>query len=358
MKRFFPMIALLLACLLVAGCTANDPAPATTAPEASAPATTVPETKPDATEPEATKPAATDPELDPALSLVPFRQGLVGTPQVFAVAYFGYADLSSPADADQHLKEASPLLCSDLPFLLSVPEENIVGQTGELYCIVPAEENAHITIKKDEGDGLYGKIIYEGIGGPVLLLCNDDDSAPNTEVTISPSADPTVTEGRVTWYPMLDDNGVVNMLRSEEGTEQLFDFSPYRDMLAREYADLQNSGWTIPTRDSLIGTSWFMGITLQDGSEIEQTITFREDVCDITWTDGYSDEEHQYRDAGWTLNNDGIFVIDLGGFAGELTYRILYEEATDLIFFQKDVSEYVFVGGYDPLSRYMIPWYR
>lgn len=347
-RCFSVFTPLLLACLLIAGCTVNTPVPTTTVPETSAPATTAPETKPDATEP----------EIDPALSLVPFRQALVGTPQVFAVAYFGYAELSSPADADRYLKEASPLLCADLPFLLSVPEENIVGQCGELYCIVPTEENAHITIKQDTGDGLYGKIIYEGTGGPVLLLCNDDDIAPNMEVTISPSADPTVTEGRVTWYPMLDDNGVVRMLRDEAGMEQILDFSPYWDMLDREYADLQSAGWTIPARELLIGTSWFMGITLPDGSEIEQTITFREDVCDITWTDGYSDEDHEIRDANWTLSDDGIFVIDLGGFAGELTYRILYEEATDLLFFQKDISEYIFVGGYDPLSRYMIHWYR
>lgn len=352
MKKLFPAIALLLVCLLVSGCTITISQPT------DAPASVPTETKPAATEPEATKPTATEPELDPALSLVPFRQALVGTPQVFAVAYFGYADLSSPADADRHLKEASPLLCSDLPFLLSVPEENIIGQTGELYCIVPAEENAHITIKKDEGDGLYGKVIYEGIGDPVLLLCNDDDNAPNMEVTISPSADPTVTEGRVTWYPMLDDNGVVDMLRDEEGMEQLFDFSPYQDMLAREYADLKSSGWSVPTRDMLVGTSWFMSANLRDGGAVDQTITFREGVCDITWTDGYSDEEHQYRDAGWTLSDDGIFVIDLGGFAGELSYRILYEETTDLLYFQKDTENFTFVGGYDPLQRDMIHWFR
>ena len=83
-----------------------------------------------------------------AASLVALRQALVGTPQQFAVAYFGYAlpDSNMPANPYAVMEGAAPQLCDDLPFLQQIPEQNILGTDGHLFCIVPADENATVSV--------------------------------------------------------------------------------------------------------------------------------------------------------------------------------------------------------------------
>ena len=78
-------------------------------------------------------------------SLNSLRQAMVETPQLFAVAYFGYHDTIDsdlPVDPYMVMQEYAPQLCADLPFLLDIPQERIIGEYGELYCIVPLDTDA------------------------------------------------------------------------------------------------------------------------------------------------------------------------------------------------------------------------
>ena len=90
-----------------------------------------------------TAPATEPTELFSAeASLNSLRQAMVGTSQIFAVAYFGYHEtLDSPLPVDPFavMQENTPQLCEDLPFLLEIPEDRIVGETGDLFCIVPLD---------------------------------------------------------------------------------------------------------------------------------------------------------------------------------------------------------------------------
>ena len=81
-------------------------------------------------------------------SLASLRQALVGTPQQFAVAYFGYAlpDGNNAADPYAVMEGAAPQLRDDFPFLLQIPEQNILGTDGHLFCIVPTDENATVPL--------------------------------------------------------------------------------------------------------------------------------------------------------------------------------------------------------------------
>ena len=116
--------------LLTAGCTDSSEAPD---------ATTVPPTvsqKDDTAAVEQTDAVSAD------TSLVSLRQAMVETPQLFAVAYFGYHDtLDSDAPVDPYaaMREQAPELYKDLPFLPEIPAERVIGNHGDLFCIVPLD---------------------------------------------------------------------------------------------------------------------------------------------------------------------------------------------------------------------------
>ena len=123
---------------------------------------------------ESTQATETTQEMDDsaAASLVSLRQALVGTSQQFAVAYFGYAlpDGNMPADPYAVMEDAAPQLCEDLPFLLQIPEQKILGTDGHLFCIVPTDENATVSVNWslwDEATETYGEatVLYRSEKG-------------------------------------------------------------------------------------------------------------------------------------------------------------------------------------------------
>ena len=163
-------------------------------------------------------------------SLVAFRQTMVETPQCFAVAYFGYAvpDGNMPADPFAVMEGVAPQLCEDLPFLLQIPEENIVGTDGHLFCIVPADENATVAVNWsywDEATETYGKetVLYRSeTGDPILLMTTNSAWCLETVVVITDSrGDETV------WYPFLGTDNRIAPLLDDRGASLYYDFSPY-----------------------------------------------------------------------------------------------------------------------------------
>ena len=119
----------------------------------------LPEIKPPATQD--TKPADTTPETEPEqdASLNSLRQAMVETPQLFAVAYFGNHnnwDSDLPVDPFEIMKAQAPQLCEDMPFLLKIPEDRIIGENGDLFCIVPLDVNATVAVSKGIWDDMGG----------------------------------------------------------------------------------------------------------------------------------------------------------------------------------------------------------
>ena len=185
-------------------------------------------------------------------SLVSFRQSLVGTPQRFAVAYLGCEE-QEPMDPYALMKKTVPQLCENLPFLLHIPKENVVGSSGQLYCIVPTDENATVAINGGELDPEYGYYDYTNLlyrsekGEPILLLCNNTGREPDVQVTITDS------DGTVTiWWPYLNSSMRIPPMVDENGDSVFTDFSHYDELPAPEsvggdYADLVGTwelAWT------------------------------------------------------------------------------------------------------------------
>ena len=247
---------LLIGSLLLSGCAApsgeqkqTQPPEATTAPEA--PEVT---TAPPVTEPE---PPATESD-DPSLLI--FRQAMVETPQLFAAGFFGYV----PQDADPFavMQEAAPQLCEDLPFLLAIREENVIGTYGYLFCIVPADENATVAVNRRPWNAETEsyeepEVLYRcESGSPILVMCPNEDWIPDTEIVITDS------NGTVAvWSPYLDPSYHISALRNDNGESLIFDFT--------SYDELPNPGWNqgIDSSD-LVGT-WELAWTEVEGDRNE-----------------------------------------------------------------------------------------
>ena len=190
-----------------------------------------------------TEPTAAE-EEDPSLAI--FRQAMVETPQLFAAAFFGYV----PRDADPLavMQEAAPQLCGDLPFLLRVPEENIIGNFGYLFCIVPADENATVAVNRrlwnaETESYEEPQVLYRSeIGAPILVMCPNEDWIPDTEVFFTDSS------GAVTvWSPYLDPSYHISALLNDNAESLIFDFT--------SYDELPSPGWNQRIDSSgLVGT--------------------------------------------------------------------------------------------------------
>ena len=305
-----------------------------------------------------TVPAETTEPILADASLVSLRQAMIETPQLFAVAYFGYHDtLDSDAPVDPYavMREQAPELCEDLPFLLEIPADRVIGNHGDLFCIVPLDEDATVSVGKGRWHEKIEQYLYEESlyfaqsGEPILVFCNGEGWEPDTQICISGPS------GEVIWYPQADDNLCAMPLRNDNWDDLFLDFSPYRELLLAEYRSM-NGEWTKPTSEMLTGTTWIWERYLKDGREVSYRLTFAEDTLSVRWNDGIDEEDHEYPDAAWELTDeDGFAVlsIDFREFAGVLRYDLMYHEEFELLYVGMDVLQEAMPIGWEPLYRYL-----
>lgn len=295
-------------------------------------------------------------------SLNSLRQAMVGTTEIFAVAYFGYqntSDFDGAMDPFEAMATEAPQLWADLPFLQTISEDRIIGENGELFCIVPLDADATVAVSQGQWDDSAGEYLYEESlyfsesGEPILLFCNNEGWEPDTQVSISgPSGD-------MIWYPMTDSNGCADPLYDYDWNLLMHDFSPYREMLTKDYREMTvdiEGEWVMPTEGMLIGTTWDWDGYLKDGREVYYKVTFQEDTLSVIWNDGIDFEDHEYPDAQWELTYEDDFAvlsIDFREMAGILRYNLLYSEFYDNLYFGMDVLQDSMPVGLEPLRRVM-----
>ena len=304
-------------------------------------------------------------ELETAdASLNSLRQAMIGTPQLFAVAYFGYQnnwDTDLPVDPFEAMQAEAPQLCDDLPFLLDIPRERIIGEYGELYCIVPLDTDASVAISRGSWNEINEEYIYEESvyfsesGEPILLFCNGEGWEPDTQLFISGPS------GEMIWYPMLDDNDCPMSLWDDNWEKLFLDFSSYREMLTKDYLEMKvdiDGEWVMPTAEMLVGTTWVWEGWTKDSREVSYEVTFDMDTLSVRWNDGIDEEDHEYPDARWELTDEdgyAILSIDFQEMAGVLRYDLLYSEVYDYLYFGMDVLQEEMPIGWEPLYRYLLP---
>ena len=249
---------LLIGSLLLAGCASKPNEQGQTQP----PETTKAAEVTDATQ--GTQTDGTEPTADTSAdsSLASLRQAMAETPQLFAAAFFGYA--AQDADPFDVMQEAAPQLCEDLPFLLAFDQEHILGAEGQLFCIVPADENATLAVNRRPWNAETAsyeepEVLYRSENGaPILVMCPNEDWIPDTEIVITDS------KGAVTvWSPYLDPSYRVSALRNENGESLIFDFTSYDELSGPGMNQKIDSA-------ELVGT-WALAWTEVEGDRNEAT---------------------------------------------------------------------------------------
>jgi len=213
LKKLWITIMLLgLITAQLSGCTENvspvetEISQTTTESEIDSVSTTVPET-----------------ENTPSPYLENFRE-VLGDNDFCAVAHLGYLD-GSYYEIMSHVEDLGML--EEFPFL-EIPKENYLPLAGgELYAVIPADDDAAITVYTgvmDETDFTVkaDKKLAEFTGGePVLLKCNVSEIMPNVVFEI------TANGVMHTYSPSLSgENGQL------VETAGVYDFSPYDVLLA------------------------------------------------------------------------------------------------------------------------------
>ena len=160
------------------------------------------------------------------------KQAMIDTTDMAAVAYLGwyeeYYDLYDYSQIQQYI--ADTFIAEDHPFIENIDAEHFVPHIGgQLYCIVPAYENATITIYDyifDEEDytAHYGDALYQSTDGkPVLVMCNESEIIPNIIVEIIDS-----NGNELSYIPWL--SGYDGRLEVPYDAPSVLDFTPYEKL--------------------------------------------------------------------------------------------------------------------------------
>ena len=146
-------------------------------------------------------------------SLADLRETIRAAGAVLGCAYLGSTNGETDTDLTTLLEGADCLTAYS--FLREIPAEQVVAPGGwDIYCIVPADENA-------------GELLYHGSGAaPVYLIANESDIMPNTQVTVT-AADGTA----IIYQPFLSLRDG-SLAVPEDGT--VYDFTVYPEGFVRE----------------------------------------------------------------------------------------------------------------------------
>ena len=131
-------------------------------------------------------------------TLALLRQEIADSGSQCGVAYLGYM----PDGGDVSAWLADNGWTQTFPFLSDLTAAQVVTQEGgEVYCIVPAEKNAHVTVEAydafNEADPL-GDVLYDSAdGAPICLRGNVSEIMGNLRVTVETAA------GQAVYFPSL-----------------------------------------------------------------------------------------------------------------------------------------------------------
>lgn len=155
-------------------------------------------------------------------TLALLRQEIADSGSQCGVAYLGYM----PDGGDVPAWLADNGWTQTFPFLSDLTEQQVVTQEGgEVYCIVPAEKNARVTVEAydafNETDPL-GDVLYDSAdGAPICLRGNVSEIMGNLRVTVETAA------GQAVYFPSLSlRDGSVSTL-TEQG--RVYNFTPGGD---------------------------------------------------------------------------------------------------------------------------------
>lgn len=199
-----------------------------------------------------------EPEADAeeaAASLVWLRDSMAYSAQIAgAVAYLGYWEQGDATLLADWLRKHCPELVEELPFLLEIPAERALGPGyGDVYCVVPRDENTSLTVKHVVGMSYdevnhpeEDEVLYqEEHGNPVLLFVNYEKwrEEPDMELTFL-----TADGMEMTWWPMCDENDFPILPLGADDIPLLMDFAIFGVVTGLDYPEGWGgpAGWSDP----------------------------------------------------------------------------------------------------------------
>lgn len=188
-------------------------------------------------------------------SIAFLREMMDGTPQKFAVAYLGWKEEAE--EFQSWMQQKCPALLSSSPFMPLIPQERILGTAGEVYCVVPADPNSKVVVRRlqdtpyVEEEGVK-EVLYEAESGePFIVMSNAGDFYQDTQVIFTDG------EGnRTLWYPLLGEYGMTFIPSNDDLEELGYDFSYYSEVYPYGYNIWLSLGWEPAACDDLTYTCW------------------------------------------------------------------------------------------------------
>lgn len=267
-----------------------------------------------------------------------------------AVAYLGYRDqeeLSVPLK--EWLQKTCTGMVEEMPFLLEIPEERILGGSyGDLYCVVPRDENTSLAVNhiiwKTQDYGVWPEaeeVLYrEEYAQPVLVFVNFEEwsDEPNTGITL------VTNDGvEVNWCPFVDWNGCPVIPRGKDYIPMLMDFTYFGFDTDQGYPEEQegkpegDDWWFPPTDRGLADTSWSCGQWIIDMNWGDSAPEYSGTV----WLYQQVDKEQEYKlmfSGVWRMEDDCLRLEIADSFGNSVggCFPMLIDPSGDYIYMQQE----------------------
>lgn len=179
------------------------------------------------------------------------------------VAYLGYTENPiAKEDFRAWLIGTNPRQLEDNPFIADIPEENIIGDCGQLFCLIPRDENASVAVNSIHWDSSQERYVEDEVlyrsesGQPILIF-----SKPDPEYSYASTNNVFVVNddgSTVEWYPGINPSGYIYVTHENDMAEDspvlTMDFTNYDDFgIDGLYYYSHEMGWSGPRVVTLAG---------------------------------------------------------------------------------------------------------
>lgn len=250
--------------------------------------------------------------------------------ELFAASYLGYREEGDTRSLAAWLQDNCPMIATFWPFLAEIPQEDIIGEYGDLYCIVPMDGSLTFTVKGVEweqgGNGSvphYSEpLYYPMIDRPFLLYVTYGQWRDETNLTVA-YLQPDGFEG--IWCPEHDpETGRIEEWYLDRVLDfaALYDVGDYVPHLEQDPGPAPDTEWLPPTNVGLGNTTWYSdnGWVMAFGYDESAGLGYGDMVLYQPTEDAAGTVLTPYYEGTWWMEDDSLC---LGVYDGNCPFPLL-----------------------------------